>query len=437
MRVNVGHFDEVCIRAFFQRTGLLYELAEENADLILTHAPNFKDEEHYIFVGPSGIQVNASAEAGVAAALTTVYKASSGGFIPHFSLKDFPKYSHRGFMLDCSRHFFPLSVVKKVIEEMSLLKLNAFHWHLTDDQGWRIESKEFPELTENSGYDFYTQDEIREVVSFAKERGVDVIPEIDLPGHTTALLRVLPWLSCKGKAPEEAYLGDVFSIIACAGKEESYNFLEKLLGEACGLFESKYFHIGGDEAPKTEWMQCPNCNAYFERLGLSSFEDLQGHFTCRMAEFLRANGKTAICWNDVTSARELPDDLVIQYWNEFSGAGSVAERFSAGRPVIFSDLRNMYFDYPQDVVTVQKVYSYSPALGELSCSQAPNALGIQACLWSELFSTEKELEERMFPRIFALAENAWSNSRDYSGFMRRMKLESDEAKARGVRVAEF
>ena len=223
------------------------------------------------------------------------------------------KYNYRSLHLDCARHFFPIATVKKVIEGISFGNMNVLHWHLSDDHGWRIESKKFPRL-HGCSREYYTQEEIKEVVSFAKERGVEIVPEIDMPGHSLALLAAFPEYSCKGESVEMAKARGVYKTILCAGKEDTYAFVEEVLEEIIPLFDSQYFHIGGDEAPKDEWKECPHCNAKMKALGLTNYEDLQGHFTKQVCEILRKHGKTPICWNDALLANNIPEDVTVQYW---------------------------------------------------------------------------------------------------------------------------
>jgi hexosaminidase len=335
-------------------------------------------------------------------------------------------------MLDSARHFFAVTEVERIIEEMSQVKLNLLHWHLSDDQGWRIESKVFPKLSSLNGQPFYTQDEIRHVVSFAKEQGVEVIPEIDMPGHTTAMIAAYPEVSCRGEPVSLAQGGGIYKVILCAGKERTYSFLFTLLDEVVALFESPYFHLGGDEAPKSEWEQCDDCKAYKEKMGLANFEDLQGHFTARLAELLRQKGKTVMCWNDVLNAAALPENLTVQYWIEWGELKKTAAYYDKGGPVVFSDMFSLYFDYPSSFSSLKKVYNYRPVIGTRDCSDGTNTVGIEACLWSEGIITPQNLETAIFPRLFALAEAGWTRNRDYGDFEKRLIGKLESLTSRGI-----
>jgi hexosaminidase len=334
-------------------------------------------------------------------------------------------------MLDCVRHFFETAEVERILEEMALVKLNVLHWHLSDDQGWRLESRVYPKLNQVSG-PFYTWDEIRGVTAFAKQRGIEVIPEIDLPGHTTALLAAYPELSCRGEPVELGKGGGIYPVILCAGKERVYEFLFPLLDEAAGLFDSPVIHLGGDEAPKGEWQKCPHCTAAVENLKLAGFEDLEGHFISRLAEYLAAKGKRVRCWNDILKAKKLPENLSIQYWVDWDKSGASQSFFDAGGDVVFSDMFSLYFDYPESLNSLEKVYRCEPAIRGRSLTGAANALGLEACIWTERIALPELLETAVFPRLFAMAEAAWSGGGDYAGFEQRLGIKLKSLAERGV-----
>ena len=334
-------------------------------------------------------------------------------------------YSYRSLHLDCARHFFPVSTVKKVIEGISYGNMNVLHWHLSDDHGWRIESKKYPKLHEVSGT-YYTQEEIREVVAYAKERGIEVIPEIDMPGHNLALLSAYPEYSCKGEPVTPAKARGVYRTILCAGQQCTLDFIEELLEEIIPLFDSQYFHIGGDEAPKDEWKKCPNCNGKMRELGLTSYEDLQGYFTGRVADILKKYGKTPICWNDALLASNIPEDVVIQYWT-IDYAKEMIPFIEKQGKWIYSDMFELYLDYPHSMIPLRKVYEVEPHLYRYPIPDSHTAekekglIGFEACCWTEHIETEKDLCEHIFPRVYALAERASGiEPRDYEAFKTRL-----------------
>ena len=333
-------------------------------------------------------------------------------------------YNYRSLHLDCARHFFSVDTVKKVIEGISYGNLNVLHWHLTDDHAWRIESKKFPKLHESSG-EYYTQKQIREVIDFAKKKGIDVIPEIDMPGHNLALLSVFPEYSCRGEQVAPAKARGIYKTILCAGKEATYDFVEEVLDEMIPLFDSEYFHIGGDEAPKDEWKECPHCNAKMKELGLTSYEDLQGYFTARVCEMLKKHGKTPILWNDALLANNLPEDIVVQYWTIDHAKAMVPFVEKQGK-WIYSDMFEVYLDYPHSMIPLKKVYDFKPHLYKYDIPTMDGLIGFEACTWTEHIDTEKKLCEHIFPRVYALAERANGEVHtDYESFKKcvREKVE--------------
>lgn len=330
------------------------------------------------------------------------------------------KYNYRSLHIDCARHFFSVESVKKVIEGISYGNLNVLHWHLTDDHAWRIESKKFPQLHESSGQ-YYTQEEIREIIDYAKERGIDVIPEIDMPGHNLALLSVFPEYSCKGETVTPAKARGVYKTILCAGKDETYAFVEELLEEMIPLFDSKYFHIGGDEAPKDEWKECPHCNGKMKELGITSYEDLQGYFSSRVCDVLKKHGKTPIVWNDALLANNLPEDVVVQYWT-IDYAKEMSNFVDKGGKWIYSDMFELYLDYPHSMIPLEKVYEFEPHLYKYDIPRTDGLIGFEACTWTEHIDNEKDLCEHIFPRVYAMAERANGEAHtDYESFKTRVK----------------
>ncbi|MCL2299166.1 MAG: family 20 glycosylhydrolase, partial [Firmicutes bacterium] len=270
-----GGFAIEPLEVFARRAGVA--LTEEGPPLLkLYRNKDFPAEAYRLRITrANGIQIEAAAEQGLCWALVTLYTLIDGGQAPCCDITDRPQHGYRGILLDCVRHFFPVETVKAFIEAISLAKINTLHWHLTNDQGWRIESKLFPQLHENNAPEYYTQDEIRDIVAFAAARGVEVMPEVDLPGHTTSILSVWPELGCAGK---KVRLGDapgIYSVILCAGKEAVFDLLLPLLEEVAALFPSPLFHLGGDEAPKGEWLACPDCRRRMEEENLLTAEELQ------------------------------------------------------------------------------------------------------------------------------------------------------------------
>ena len=427
--VSLGDFAPWCLEAFAARLDGHVETAE-NGFITLKKADIAK-EGYKLTVTKDGITVEAADESGVVWALTTVTELTAEGeALPIVTVEDAPHYGHRGLSLDCSRHFFTADEVKKVIDQMTRVKLNVLHWHLVDDQGWRIECKTLPLLHETTGT-YYTQEEIRSVIEYARVRGMEIIPEIDMPGHTRSMIAAYPHLSCFGEKTELCQFGGIFEKILCPGKDETFEFIEKLLTEVCALFPDDRFHIGGDEAPKTEWKKCPHCKARMEALGLTDYEDLQGYFTKRVVAILKKHGKRAVCWNDVLESKDVDTGNIIQYWTAQHEA-PVPAFIERGGKVIFSNMSALYFDYPHGINSLNKVYHYQPVVMGKSYADSPNMLGYEAALWSEQVETPEHLEELLFPRLYAVSEIAWNEAGDYADFEHRAEKKIEIAAKQGV-----
>lgn len=427
--VSLGDFAPWCLEAFAARLDGHVEIAE-NGFITLKKADIAK-EGYKLTVTKNGITVEAADESGAVWALTTVTELTAEGeALPIVTIEDAPHYGHRGLSLDCSRHFFTADEVKKVIDQMTRVKLNVLHWHLVDDQGWRIECKTLPLLHETTGT-YYTQEEIRSVIEYARVRGMEIIPEIDMPGHTRSMIAAYPHLSCFGEKTELCQFGGIFEKILCPGKDETFEFIEKLLTEVCALFPDDRFHIGGDEAPKTEWKKCPHCKARMEALGLTDYEDLQGYFTKRVVAILKKHGKRAVCWNDVLESKDVDTGNIIQYWTAQHEA-PVPAFIERGGKVIFSSMSALYFDYPHGINSLNKVYHYQPVVMGKSYADSPNMLGYEAALWSEQVETPEHLEELLFPRLYAVSEIAWNEAGDYADFEHRAEKKIEIAARQGV-----
>lgn len=360
-------------------------------------------------------------------------------------IKDAPRFAYRGMHLDVSRHFWSVDEVKRYLDVMQVHKLNRFHWHLTDDQGWRIEIKKYPRLTEKGAvrketlvghlqpkdnvFDgtpygeglFYTQDQIREVVAYAAARGITVIPEIDLPGHMVAALACYPELGCTSGPYEVWPMWGVADDVLCPGNEKTFEFIENVLSEVADLFPSEYIHIGGDECPKVRWEKCPKCQARIKALGLEADEKhsaeyfLQSYVTERVEAFLATRGKRIIGWDEILEGKLAPDATVMS-WRGISG-GLEAARL--GHDAIMTPNSYLYFDYYQSdnqdaeplaiggYLPVSKVYSYEPFEEGMTEEEKSHIIGVQANLWTEYITTESQLEYMLLPRLAALSEVQW------------------------------
>ena len=373
-------------------------------------------------------------------------------------IADAPRFAYRGMHLDVARHFFSVDEVKRYIDVMAIHKLNTLHWHLTDDQGWRIEIKRYPELTavgsirkatvvrkEWGTYDgtpyggFYTQDEIRDVVKYAADRGVTVIPEIDLPGHMLAALTAYPELGCTGGPYEVWGRWGVADDVLCPGREKTFEFLEGVLTEVMELFPSEYIHIGGDECPKVRWEKCPRCQAKIRQLGLKDDGEhtaehyLQSYVTDRIGKFLAQHGRRIIGWDEILEGRA-PSDAVVMSWRGSEGGIAAAK---LGHDVIMTPNSHFYFDYYQSLDTdaepfgiggyipMEQVYSYDPAFPELTPEQQKHILGVQANLWTEYVLSDEHLEYMLLPRLAALSEVQWClpETKDWNRFIGSFRMD--------------
>ena len=378
--------------------------------------------------------------------------------VPCVKIADAPRFAYRGMHLDVARHFFSVDEVKRYIDVMAIHKLNTLHWHLTDDQGWRIEIKRYPELTavgsirkatvvrkEWGTYDgtpyggFYTQDEIRDVVKYAADRGVTVIPEIDLPGHMLAALTAYPELGCTGGPYEVWGRWGVADDVLCPGREKTFEFLEGVLTEVMELFPSEYIHIGGDECPKVRWEKCPRCQAKIRQLGLKDDGEhtaehyLQSYVTDRIGKFLAQHGRRIIGWDEILEGRA-PSDAVVMSWRGSEGGIAAA---MLGHDVIMTPNSHFYFDYYQSLDTdaepfgiggyipMEQVYSYDPAFPELTPEQQKHILGVQANLWTEYVLSDEHLEYMLLPRLAALSEVQWClpETKDWNRFIGSFRMD--------------
>lgn len=409
------------------------------------------EEAYKLTIKQNGVEVRASSFAGFFYALQTIKQllpaavygdetvADADWTLPCAVIDDAPRFAYRGMHFDVSRHFFSLDEVKRYIDVMAVHKLNRLHWHLTDDQGWRIEIKKYPRLTSVSAYrdgtmilknwgsndgvrhgGYYTQDEIREIVAYAADRAITVIPEVDLPGHMVAVLAAYPELGCTGGPYKVWDRWGVSEDVLCAGNEKTFEFLENVLTEVMELFPSEYIHIGGDESPKDRWKCCPRCQARIKELGLKDGEKfsaeqyLQCYVTSRMEDFLKAHGRRIIGWDEILEG-EISKSAVVMSWRGSEGGIEAAKR---GNDVIMTPNSHFYFDYYQSLdednepfgiggyIPVERVYSYDPMDG-LTPDEQKHIMGVQANLWTEYISDDAHLEYMLLPRMAALSEVQW------------------------------
>ncbi len=359
--------------------------------------------------------------------------------IPTLEINDAPNFKWRGMHLDVGRHFFTVDFIKKQLDVMAMYKINTFHWHLTEDQGWRIEIKKYPKLTsvgskrldEGKEYGgFYTQEQIKEVVNYAAKLYIDVVPEIELPGHSLAALVAYPELGCTEGPYKVRNIWGVEPDIYCAGKEEVFIFIEDVLEEVISLFPYEYFHIGGDEAPKTRWETCPNCQKRIKEEGLQNEHELQSYFIKRVEEMLEKHHKKMIGWDEILEGGLAKSATVMSWRGENGGI----EAANMGHDVVMTPGEFVYLDHYQGsskvepvaiggFTTLEKTYSYNPIPKEIEPSKAPHVLGTQGNVWTEYMYNENEVEYSVWPRLIALAEVGWTSTekKNYNDFLIRME----------------
>ena len=448
--------------------------------LLTTAATPGGAEGYRLVVDKSGVSITAAGGAGLFYGSQTLLqllpaKAAATARVPYVHIADEPAFRWRGGMLDVCRHFFPVEFVKKYIDFLAAYKFNTFHWHLTDDQGWRIEIKKYPKLTQISAfrkqtligaqqtfktpadfkYDgtpyggFYTQDQIREVVAYARKRYVTIVPEIEMPGHSVAVLAAYPELACKPGPYETWTMWGVIDDIVCP-TEPTFRFFEDVLTEVCALFPGAYVHIGGDEAPKTRWKESAAVQDIMKKEGYTDVEKVQGWFNRRIEAFLTGKGKKLIGWDEILEGG-IDDKAAVMSWRGEKGGIEAARH---GNNVVMTPAGYLYLDAGQNpqphspneplmiggYLPLEKVYSYNPLPKELTPEQQKHVLGAQANLWTEYVTTPQKAEYMLFPRLLAVAEVAWTPAaqKNYAAFLPRLgqQFARLDAKAINYRVPE-
>ena len=338
---------------------------------------------------------------------------SSSIKLPCLEIKDKDSFEHRGFLMDCCRHFFSVKTIKKYLDLMSLYKMNVLHWHLTEDQGWRIEIDKYPKLNTVGSWredstgkygGFYTKKEIGEIVKYAKERYIEVIPEVELPGHSQAAIASYPSLSCESKQIKVANTWGVFKDIYCAGNDSVFTFLEDVFDEVTELFPSERIHIGGDEAPKFRWENCEKCQKRMAEENLKNEHELQSYFIERIAKILEKKNKSIIGWDEIIESK-INSDVCIQSWRGFSGG---IQAVKEGKRTIMSPTSHCYFDYNVNSIDLEKVYNFNPIPIGIDSIEKKLIIGGECNLWSERIPDEKELDKKTFPRLLAMSEVLWT-----------------------------
>ncbi len=436
------------------------EQVKKNAIVLSLNLKNSNSEAYQLIITSNKISIKGASESGVFYGIQTLRKSTPIGKInvayAPTVINDQPRFEYRGMMLDVARHFQPVEFIKKYIDLLALHNVNIFHWHLTEDQGWRIEIKSYPKLTEigstrkqtvlgrnNSGkFDgkphsgFYTQEEIKEIVKYAADRYITIIPEIDLPGHMLSALASYPELGCTGGPYEVGTKWGVFEDVLCPGKEKTFEFLEGVLTEVMSLFPAKYIHIGGDECPKTRWEKCPDCQARIKEEGLvdkkgqTAEHFLQSYVTTRIEKFLNAHGRSIIGWDELLEGKLAPNATVMSWRGMIGGVRAARMKHN----VVMSPTTFAYFDFYQvkdkkkaplaigGYLPLKKVYRFEPASKMLTNEQKKYILGAQANLWTEYIATPEYAEYMTLPRLAAMCEVQWTEAskKNYDAFLIRL-----------------
>ncbi len=397
------------------------------------HHRDLGEEGYRLSVREDGILIQAFTQAGLRYGLNTLAQLQQGKtWLPVLTLEDRPKFAWRGVLIDSCRHFHSVPFLKKVIEELAFFKFNRMHWHLTEDNAWRIEIKKYPRLTQKfapGGH--YTQAQVRELVAFAEARGVTIVPEIEMPGHATAALAAYPGLSCAGKPIPLPSLFGLKRHVFCAGREEVFRFQKNVLKEVAGLFPSKELHIGCDEVKKDNWKACPRCQARMEKLGLKDEKALQTYFAARCLKILKGLGKTAVAWDEINEGGA-PKGVIVQCWHIGEKPNLVAQAARAGLKAIASPTEYCYLDYSNWSLDLKKASQFEPVPRGLNAAQKKLVLGGECALWTE-FIPQDQAFKRLFPRALATAEVLWSGKPEFKEFERRVKVQVKALAKRGVK----
>jgi len=449
----------------------------KSIELKLAKTNDIGEEGYLLNVSPTSIVITANTKAGIIYAMQTLFqtlpavRTNAPLQTPAMQVKDYPRFKWRGMHLDVSRHFFSPDLVKEYIDLMAAYKMNTFHWHLTDDQGWRIEIKKYPKLTQIGAWrvdetgkvwgqrpqakegeaasygGYYTQEQIKDIIRYAAQRNITIVPEIEMPGHSAAAIASYPYLSCT-QQPQLPMTGGNYTNISsnyCAGNDSVFLFLQNVLTEVINLFPSQYIHVGGDEVDKTSWKNCPKCQARIKAEKLKNEEELQSYFIKRMEKFLISKHRKMIGWDEILEGGLAPEATVMSWRGEAGGI----EAAKMNHDVVMTPGNPVYFDHYQGdpateplaiggFNTLKKVYSYEPVPKELNQDEAKYVLGAQANLWTEYITTAEHVEYMVLPRMLALAEVVWSpkETRDWNSFNERLQSQFKAFDQKGLHYSK-
>lgn len=421
-------------------TGLSLTISDIDAPLSLVKNDKLTEEAYTLKIESGRIVLEANDAQGVSNALATLYQlilTAKDNKLPIVNIQDKPRFGYRGLMLDCSRHFWTVDELKETLSQMAFFKLNKLQMHLTDNNAWRLAMDKYPDLTTKGTYypdfpelsgKYYSKEDLKEVVKYARALGIEIIPEIDLPGHATALLAAMPQLSCKGGTfeayPEELPINQRKrgnENMLCIGNPESIRFAEDVVDALIEIFPSRYIHLGGDEVPTDIWEKCPKCQALYKKEGMKEPGELQDYFTRKMSEYIRSKGKVMVGWDEINDRHAATPEDMLTVWRD-DGVKAQKAALERGIPVIMCPQHGCYLDWGYAGNSTRKVYEWDPVNSQVTPEQEALVKGGQGALWTERVATQDRVEWMLYPRLAALSEVFWSNAsqRNWDDFYRRI-----------------
>lgn len=420
--------------------GISLTVSDIDAPLSLVKNDQLTDEAYTLDIESGRITLQAKDAQGISHALATLHQlilTAKDNKLPVLNIQDKPRFGYRGLMLDCSRHFWTVDELKETLSQMAFFKLNTLQMHLTDNNAWRLAMDKYPELTEKGTFypdfpdmsgKYYTTDDLKELVRYAQSLGIEIIPEVDLPGHSTALLAAMPQLSCKGGTfeayPEELPINQRKrgnENMLCIGNPESIRFAQEVVDALIQIFPSPYIHLGGDEVPTAIWEKCPKCQALYKKEGMKEPGEIQDYFTRKMSEYIRSKGKTMVGWDEINDRHAATPEDMLTVWRD-NGLKAQKAALERGIPVVMCPQHGCYLDWGYAGNSTRKVYEWDPITDQVSPEQASLVKGGQGALWTERVATQDRVEWMLYPRLAALSEVFWCepSSRNWDDFYRRI-----------------
>ena len=412
-------------------TGVSLTISDIDAPLSLVKNDKLTEEAYTLEIERGRIVLEANDAQGISNALATLHQlilTAKDNKLPIINIQDKPRFGYRGLMLDCSRHFWTVDELKETLSQMAFFKLNKLQMHLTDNNAWRLAMDQYPELTAKGTYysdfpdlsgKYYSTNDLKEIVKYAQALGIEIIPEVDLPGHAIALLAAMPQLSCKG-GTFEAYPEENENML-CIGNPESIRFAQEVVDALIQIFPSKYIHLGGDEVPTAIWEKCPKCQALYKKEGMKEPSELQDYFTRKMSEYIRSKGKIMVGWDEINDRHAATPEDMLTVWRD-NGLKAQKAALERGIPVVMCPQHGCYLDWGYAGNSTRKVYEWDPVTSQVTPEQEALVKGGQGALWTERVATQDRVEWMLYPRLAALSEVFWTNAskRNWDDFYRRI-----------------